>query len=361
MRILERQSVIIWGLAMALGGWTAEQAEPAKTVEMNVLPGLQFSEVRFAVKPGEKVRLVLNNTDDMNHNLLITRPGTRERVVEMAGKLGESGPAAGYVPNTADILWTIPLTAPGRSRTLIFNAPDEEGIYPYVCTYPGHGNVMFGAMYVSSSGEMPELSEDKHIPEIRRQHSMAERRDHPYTPVAPYHYRVFIDGASPAAIAVALPNDIAYCWDAGTCYLRFAWHGAFLDNTDLWKGKGNAESKVVGDIFFRSETGFPISVANKTPGEIVYKGYRMKNRYPEFHYQVDGIDIFELIHETPERTSLIRMFRIPEVSVPVEFRTSPGEGVVYSASAGVWKENVLHLSPQESRSFAITMMKADKK
>src|SRR5690606_16622859 len=219
--------------------------------------GLQFSLARFTVKPGEQVTLVLDNTDDMSHNLLITKPGARESVVLMANKLGEDGPAAGYVPKTSDVLWTIPVTEPDEANTLVFTAPKEEGVYPYVCTYPGHGRIMFGAMYVNATGKMPELATDLNIPESRRKDkpgANATHHDHgkpavlhPYTPVPPYHYRVFIDGASPAAIAVALPNDISYCWDAGTSSLRFAWSGGFLDNSDLWKGKGNAEAKVVGE------------------------------------------------------------------------------------------------------------------
>src|SRR5690606_9234557 len=167
-------------------------------------------------------------------------------------------------------------------------APTEEGVYPYVCTYPGHGTIMFGAMYVNAAGKMPELAEDPNIPESRRDDQVdatAGHHDHetsmalhPYTPVPPYHYRVFIDGASPAAIAVALPNDLSYCWDAGTSTLRFAWSGGFLDNSDLWKGKGNAEAKVVGDVFFRSNPGFPIRIGGQDPVRIVYKGFRLRER-----------------------------------------------------------------------------------
>lgn len=353
--------------ALALG-----QTDRLTTVEMEVLPGLQFSVVRFTVKPGERVKLVLNNTDDMSHNLIITLPGTREKVVEMANKLGESGPAAGYVPKTSDVLWTIPVTAPEKANELVFKAPEKEGVYPYVCTYPGHGTIMFGAMYVSKSGKMPELTKDLNIPESRRGDKVdgdaghpghAHEKPaplHPYTPVPPYHYRVFIDGASPAAIAVALPNEVSYCWDAGTSYLRFAWAGGFLDNSDLWKGKGNAAANVVGSVFFRSKTGFPIRIGEEKPSEIVYKGYQLKKRYLEFHYQVDGTDVYELIHEATDGTGLERIFRIPEVTDPVTFYTASDEGVTYAASAGVWKGGALQLTADQARSFTITMKKIGK-
>jgi len=339
---------------------------------MGVLPGLQFSVVRFTVKPGEQVKLVLNNTDDMSHNLLITQPGTREKVVEMANKLGESGPASGYLPKTSDVLWAIPVTAPEKTSELVFKAPETEGVYPYVCTYPGHGTIMFGAMYVSKSGEMPELTKDLNIPESRRGDKVdgdaghpvhAHEKSaplHPYTPVPPYHYRVFIDGASPAAIAVALPNNVSYCWDAGTAYLRFAWAGGFLDNSDLWKGKGNAEAKVVGEVFFRGKMGFPIRIGDDKPSEIVYKGYQLKKRYLEFHYQVDGTDVYELVHEATDGVGLERIFRIPNAAAPVTFCTSPSEGVTYAASTGLWNGGNLQLTADQARSFTVTMKKIGK-
>lgn len=359
-------------LVLSVGTPVYNQTEPVKTISIGVLPGLQFSVARFTVKPGERVKLILNNTDDMSHNLLITKPGTREKVVELTNKLGEAGPAAGYIPESSEVLWAIPVTAPEETKTLIFTAPTTEGVYPYVCTYPGHGTIMYGAMYVNKSGEMPELKQDVNIPESRRKdhvdgaaevHEHAHGKPvslHPYTPVPPYHYRVFIDGASPAAIAVALPNDVSYCWDAGTSTLRFAWTGGFLDNSDLWKGKGDAESKVVGEIFFRSMVGFPILIGNREPIRVTYKGYQMKDRYPEFHYQIDGTDVYELIHQKPDGKGLQRMFRIPNAAAPVTFRTAANEGVTYSASTGAWERNVLRLTAEEARSFTIILTKIEK-
>lgn len=359
-------------LWLVAGTCTVLSAQPGtvKTIEMGVLSGLQFSVVRFAVKPGEQVKLILDNTDDMSHNLLIVKPGTRERVVEATNKLGEAGPAAGYVPKTADVLWHIPVTAPEEKKSIVFTAPDKEGVYPYVCTYPGHGTIMYGAMYVNRSGLMPNLENDLHIPESRRGGSTGGSHAHhghehsapahPYKSVPPYHYRVFIDGASPAAIAVALPEDLSYCWDAGTCYLRFAWAGGFLDNSDLWKGKGDAEAKVVGEVFFRSKTGFPIRIGGVDPVRIAYKGYRLKDRYPEFHYRVDGTDVYELIRPKADGTGLERNFRIPAAASAVAFLTSPDEGVTYGASAGEWKQGVLQLSAEQASAFTVTMTKGGK-
>ena len=81
--------------------------DTVRTIKIDVLVGLQYDLLRFNVKPGERLKIIFSNGDDMSHNLLITKPG----------------------------------------------------------------NAL-----------------------------------HPYIPVSPYFYRVFIDGSSPAAIAVSLPN-----------------------------------------------------------------------------------------------------------------------------------------------------------
>ncbi|MCA9152027.1 MAG: c-type cytochrome, partial [Planctomycetales bacterium] len=49
---------------------------------------------------------------------------------------------------TDKILVSSELLQPRESQTLVFNAPQQPGIYPYVCTYPGHWRRMFGKLIV---------------------------------------------------------------------------------------------------------------------------------------------------------------------------------------------------------------------
>ena len=131
--------------------------------------GLQYDVVRFKVKPGSKVKITLNNISDMSHNLLITKPGTRENVVNTALKLAEKGPQMDYIPEIDEVLWSIPVISPGQTKSVSFTAPAQSGVYPYVCTYPGHGFVMYGAMYVTPDETLPDIRNDLNIPESRRQ------------------------------------------------------------------------------------------------------------------------------------------------------------------------------------------------
>ena len=64
-------------------------------------------------------------------------------------------PPQGFDPLTASkrelILHASPMIGPTRKslvHVLRFRAPAEPGIYPYVCTFPGHWMVMNGEMVV---------------------------------------------------------------------------------------------------------------------------------------------------------------------------------------------------------------------
>ncbi len=236
----------------------AQQQEPLTTILINTAAGLKFDKVRFQVKPGAKVKIVLANKDDMVHNLVIAEPGARVEVANAALELGDRGIEMNYVPNSSKVLWSTRLIGPGETTSLLFTAPEKEGIYPYVCTYPGHGLVMFGAMYVTNNA-MPPLESDPNIPSDVIQHGdhHSAKPSPPYTKEPPFLYRIFVPDASPTAIVVSLPQNISYCWDAATCHLRYAWEGGFLDNTEIWKGHFQAYAKIIGTVFFRNKTRFP--------------------------------------------------------------------------------------------------------
>ncbi len=336
------------------------------SVRINAIGGLQYDLVRFKVKPGAKVNVVFTNKDDMSHNLLFTRPGARMKVVDAALTMGNDGERKNYTPNLPEVLWSFPLLSPGESQSITFSAPHKEGVYPFVCTYPGHGLVMYGAMYVGHQS-MPLLKEDSNIPPERKiekvvsneEHKIHEtQRSHSFRKELPYMYRIFLSDASPAAIAVHLPYQISYCWDAGTCRLRYAWQGGFLDNTDIWKGHHDSYGEIMGTVFYRDRTDFPLHVDK--PGNIPavkFKGYRLIKRYPEFHYQINGMEVFELMKPKEDGSGLIRTFRIPDANRTIWFIAHPEDGVRYQSSGGNWNNSHLKLYPDDAREFSIIMTK----
>lgn len=323
----------------------------AQRILIKALTGLKYDVANFNVKPGAAVTITLNNVSDMAHNLVITKPGAREIVVRAALDLGGKGPEMNFIPTTDDVLWSMPIISPGQTATITFNAPKQEGVYPYVCTYPGHGFVMFGEMHVTKSANeiQTRAKSDTAI--------ASKAGPHPYSLVAPYLYHVFIDGASPASIAVHLPKKLSYCWDMTTCSMRFAWSGDFLDMTDLWKGHFDASAKMLGEIFYRSNEDIPLRIgdAAKTPA-VKYKGYRLINQYPEFHYTLNGTDVYEMIKPKDDGYGLTSEFRIPAANAKVSFIIKdPDNSNKYEFSAGTLHNGNLLLTAAEAKRFSITI------
>lgn len=355
-------------LVLILPAGAHQKQDTLTTITINAIGGLKYDKVRFQVKPGAKLKIIFVNKDDMPHNLVITAPGARAEVVNAALNLGDNGPEMNYVPGISKVLWSTATLNPAETTSLTFTAPEKEGVYPYVCTYPGHGLVMFGAMYVTNK-PMPAIESDPNIPPGQKgsdvmQHNDGHPVSHgakpspPYTQDPPYLYRTFVPDASPTVIAVNLPKNISYCWDAATCHLRYAWEGAFLDNTEVWKGHFQAYSKVMGAIFFRNKTRFPLYVDK--PGNlptVQFKGYRLVDRYPEFHYTINGIDVYELIRENREGGGLTRTFSIPRSDRTIWFAFTDEDGVDYRSSIGGLEDGKLKLPPGKNIQFTITMTK----
>ena len=137
--------------------------------------------------------------------------------------------------------------------------------------------------------------------------------------------------ATPAAINVGMPGGVSFTFDAGESRLRYAWLGGFLDMSPTLYTKKNKETnltetaKIVGEIFFREGPG-PIRVAQRERiPQRRFRGYKLVAGYPEFHYQVDGVDVYERI--VPVERGIRRVFRIGKVSEAMWFVPAESEGV----------------------------------
>jgi putative heme-binding domain-containing protein len=103
-----------------------------------------------AVQAGRPVEFRLTNTDNMPHNFAVVLPGTMAEVGELAEATGRDQDAASrnFIPKSDKILVASKLVQPEQTDSIFFEVPKEPGIYPYVCTYPGHWRRMYGALYV---------------------------------------------------------------------------------------------------------------------------------------------------------------------------------------------------------------------
>jgi putative heme-binding domain-containing protein len=111
---------------------------------------MAFDKDRIVVRAGKPVEFLFENSDIMPHNFVITQPGSLEEVGLLAEATAQAPDAAQrqFVPKSDKILLASGLLQPLGLEQLSFNAPSKPGVYPYVCTYPGHWRRMYGALYV---------------------------------------------------------------------------------------------------------------------------------------------------------------------------------------------------------------------
>lgn len=172
----------------------------------------------------------------------------------------------------------------------------------------------------------------------------------------PQVQRMFLAEASPAAIAVALPGDLSYCFDASECRLRYVWKGGFLNASEHWLGNGSKQAAVDGEIIYR-ETAYPL-LANEgngpDPGEpeivqpVKFTGYTLKDGVPSFHYTHGGIPVVETIRPLPDGSGIERTFEMGG--------NPPGLKVVVAAPARVESSTgSLALTAAQAKSFTLTL------
>ena len=113
---------------------------------------MRYDTPRLIVAPNQPVEIRFENHDFMPHNLVVVKPGARERVGQATAhmrpdELDDEGRA--YIADTGDILAATRLLDPGQKAVLKFTTPATEGEYEYLCTFPGHYQIMRGQLIVT--------------------------------------------------------------------------------------------------------------------------------------------------------------------------------------------------------------------
>jgi azurin len=121
-----------------------------KVIIKTIKNEMKYDISEFVVQAGKPVELVFENTDFMQHNLVIVAPGAKEKVGLAADKLAvdPNGAAINYVPQMDEVLFATAIIDPEEKIVLKFTAPAKAGNYPFICTFPGHWRIMQGVMKV---------------------------------------------------------------------------------------------------------------------------------------------------------------------------------------------------------------------
>ena len=141
----------LFALLLAAAG--AHAAEPAAFTIKTMTAQMKYDTAELLVQPGQPVKLLFENGDDLPHNIVFCQPGTDTSA--MALKQMEKPDEAlkrNWLPDDKRIWLNSKMLNPHEKQELSFTAPEKSGTYPYVCTFPGHALTMRGELKVAPMG-----------------------------------------------------------------------------------------------------------------------------------------------------------------------------------------------------------------
>ena len=162
-----------------------DRQEELKLVKISCIPERMLFSVRnFTAKPGQPVKIVFTNPDATDHNLVIVKPGSLEEVGMAANEMAKdpTNAKSDFIPREKRglILHASKMIGPTRSslvQVLRFEAPTQPGVYPYVCTFPGHWVVMNGVMVVAEDASSADAMLAESTPKTVKQYTMDDFSD----------------------------------------------------------------------------------------------------------------------------------------------------------------------------------------
>ncbi len=146
----------------------ALRALSVRELKLSTIPHrMAYDQGKMAVQAGSTVQLKMTNPDNMPHNFVLTQPGAMAEI-GMIAETEATDPAMrarDYVPESDQVLLASKLLQPEGEQVLDFQAPMKPGIYPYVCTYPGHWRRMFGALHVVENLQQYQANPKQYLAE----------------------------------------------------------------------------------------------------------------------------------------------------------------------------------------------------
>ncbi len=129
-----------------------KEVRVAVFVVRTVREQMRYDVPRLVVEAGKAFEVIFANDDFMPHNLVFVKPGTRESIANLTATMkpeDRDNKGRPYVPNNPAIIAATKLIEAGQKETLKVTAPETDGTYEFVCTYPGHFTLMWGTLVVT--------------------------------------------------------------------------------------------------------------------------------------------------------------------------------------------------------------------
>ncbi|MBS0203578.1 MAG: cytochrome c1 [Planctomycetes bacterium] len=118
----------------------------------------------------------------------------------------------------------------------------------------------------------------------------------------PIIYRNFIEGGGSRAIGVGYPEKVNLAWDANDMRLAMIWHGAFIDASRHWTGRGVGFEAPLGDHVIKLAPQAPLARL-ASPNDpwptglgretgFRFLGYKLNGKQqPSFRYAFSGVTV----------------------------------------------------------------------
>lgn len=132
----------------------APAADGVRTIAITADDSMKFSVTEIRAKPGEKLRVTLQNVgrmpkQAMGHNWVLLTPRDDSAVLAFAASAAGKMPE--YLPDDRSaVLAHTKILGGGESDSIEVTAPAEPGSYPFLCTFPGHAALMKGRLIVAA-------------------------------------------------------------------------------------------------------------------------------------------------------------------------------------------------------------------
>jgi azurin len=138
--------------AAATSATSSTSAAGARTIEITANDQMKYSVTALDAKPGEQLHVVLTNVgslpkEAMAHNWVLLKPGSDVMAFSAAAAGAKD---KNYIPDNLkdQIIAKIDILGPHQTGEVTFNAPDQPGEYPFLCSFPGHAALMKGTLTV---------------------------------------------------------------------------------------------------------------------------------------------------------------------------------------------------------------------
>ena len=136
-------NLLLIGVIMFSCGTSYDQ-----TIEIESLGNqMKYNVPLIKAEAGTTIQIVFSNNatmDIMKHNIVVLKS---KEAIEEVGKAAIN--ATNYLPESPNIIAASEMIGPGETTNLVVQIPTEKGEYPFICTFPGHYQVMQGKIVVN--------------------------------------------------------------------------------------------------------------------------------------------------------------------------------------------------------------------